>query len=168
MPFTLHTAFVPPITHALTQLSAILEKAAAFAETRKIEPSVLLNSRLAPDMFALARQVQIASDISKLGAARLTGTEAPTYPDTETTFPELQERIAKTIAYLRGFDAASFNGAEEREVLLKGPHGEIRFTGEEFLSYFVLPNVYFHITAAYSILRHNGLEIGKMDYLGPR
>jgi hypothetical protein len=150
----------------LGNLSAILDKGAAYAEAKKIEPSVLMNSRLAADMFPLARQVQIASDVVKGGVARLAGIEIPSFPDTETTFPELQARIQKTVAFLKSVSAAQIDGSEERTITLKVGGNEMNFKGLPYLFSFVIPNFYFHITTAYAILRHNGVDVGKADYLG--
>lgn len=150
----------------LTNLDAILDKAAAFAEARKIDPSVLLNARLAPDMFPLTRQVQIACDMTKGAAARLTGSEVPSYPDTEATIAELKARIAKTLAFVNGFDASKYAGSEDRDIVLKTRAGELNFKGLDYLRDYVLPNLYFHVTMTYAILRHNGVEIGKNDFLG--
>jgi len=168
MTVSMYDASVPVVVRGLTNLSAILDKGAAFAEARKIEPSVLTGARLAPDMLPLNRQVQIASDSAKGAAARLAGAEVPSFADTETTFPELQARISKTIDFLQALKPGAFEGAEARSVTLPGPNGEINFSGQEFLFSFALPNFFFHITTAYDILRHNGVEIGKMDYLGWR
>jgi hypothetical protein len=152
----------------LKNLSTILTKAEAYAETRKIDPSVLINDRIAPDMHPLSRQIQIATDGAKGCVARLAGLEIPSFPDTETTFAELQERIAKTIAFMEGADPAAMEGSEDKSFTLKLRSGEITLTGRQLLLNMANPNVYFHITTAYLILRHNGLEIGKMDYLGNR
>jgi len=162
----MYDASIPVLTRGLRNLSAILDKAVASAEARKIDPAVLIGARLAPDMFPLARQIQIASDTSKGAAARLAGTEAPSWPDTETTFPELQARIKKTVDYLETFKASQIDGAENRTVTLKMPDGALDFTGQSFLFSFALPNFFFHVTTAFDILRHNGVEIGKRDYLG--
>jgi len=166
MSFTIYQASIPIFLRTLGQLSSILAKAAAHAEAQHIDPSVLIDARLAPDMYPLARQVQVASDAAKGAGARLGGLEVPSFPDTETTFPQLQDRIAKTVAFLRGIDAGAFDGAEERSIVLKMPSGEIHLTGASYLSAFALPNFFFHVVTAYDILRHQGLAIGKMDYLG--
>lgn len=166
MALTMYQASIPALIRGLSNLSAILNKAAAHAETKGIAPEVLITARLYPDMFALTRQVQSVSDGAKGCAARLAGIEVPSFPDTETSFPELQERIAKTIAFLNSVTPEQINGSEEREVLLKMRSGELRFTGQNYLLGFALPNFYFHLTTAYGILRHNGVELGKMDYLG--
>jgi len=166
MSLSMYDASVPVLTRMLGNLSAILDKAAASAEARKIDPSILTGARLAPDMFALARQVQVASDGAKGGAARLAGVEIPSYEDTETTFAELKARIAKTVAFLNGLDAKKFEGAETRPITMKMRDTEVTFPGQVFLLNFVLPNFYFHLTTAYAILRQNGVDIGKRDFLG--
>lgn len=166
MSVSMYQASVPALIRGLNNLSAILDKAAADAAARNIAPDVLLNARLAPDMFALTRQVQIASDSAKGCAARLAGVDVPSYADDEAGFADLQQRIAKTVAFLQGFNAAQIDGSETREVVLKVRGDEIRFSGQNYLLGFVLPNFYFHLTAAYAILRHNGVALGKMDYLG--
>ena len=166
MSLTMYQASIPTFIHGLNNLSAILTKASAYAAARKIDPSVLVNARLAPDMFPLSRQIQIASDGVKGCAARLAGIEVPSFPDTETTFDELQARIAKTITFLKSVTAKQIDGSEERDITLKVGGNDMRFKGEHYLLSFVIPNFYFHITAAYAILRHNGLDIGKRDFLG--
>ena len=166
MTLSMYQASVPVFTRMLENLSAILGKAAAHAEAKKIDPAVFINARLAPDMFALARQVQIASDAAKGCVARLAGVEVPSYPDTETTFPELQERVAKTIAFVKGFTAQQIDGSEERTCILKVRGDEMKFRGQDYLFKLSIPNFFFHVTTAYDILRHNGVELGKMDYLG--
>jgi hypothetical protein len=167
MSLSVYEASVPVFVRNLNMLDRLLDKAAAFAEAKKIEPSVLLNARLAPDMYHFARQIQGASDAAKAGGARLAGIEPPSFPDTETTLPELHERIAKTIAFLNGLDRAAIDAGAERNVVIKGRSGELKFTGASYLLNFALPNFMFHVTVAYAILRHNGLEIGKLDFLGP-
>ena len=166
MTISMYQASVPVFIRMLNNFAAILEKAAAHAEAKKIAPAVLLNSRLYPDMFPLSRQVQIASDTAKGGAARLAGTEPPKYEDNETTFPELIERLRKTIAYLNTLKPAQIDGSEKRAVTLKVRDEMLTFEGLTFLLNRVLPNLYFHISTAYAILRHSGVEIGKKDYLG--
>ena len=168
MSLSMYQASIPPLVRMLGNLSAILTKAATYAETKKIDPSVLINARLAPDMRPLSFQIQTASDVAKGCAARLAGTEAPSFPDTETTFPELQTRIAKTIEFLNSVSAAQIDGSEERSITLKMRTQEVQFQGQAYLLSFVLPNFYFHITTAYAILRHNGVDIGKADFLGGR
>ena len=166
MPLSMYTASVPLFLHALENLSAILKKGEADAEARKIDPSVFINARLAPDMFALSRQVQIACDIVKGGAARLAGVEVPSFEDTEASFPELQARIEKTAAFLKTIKAAQVDGSEEKDIVLKVGGNEMHFQGLPYLQHFVLPNLYFHSMATYAILRHNGVNVGKMDFLG--
>lgn len=165
MSLSMYEASIPGFVSILKSLSAILDKAEAFAEAKKIEPSVLVNARLAADMFPLSRQIQIATDGVKGCAARLAEVEVPSYPDTETTFPELKARIEKTVAFLEGIDAARFEGAEDRTIALKLGPTEVEFPAKVYLFQFVIPNVYFHATTTYSILRHNGVEIGKPDFL---
>jgi hypothetical protein len=162
----MYQASIPVFVRALTNLAAVLEKGAAFAEAKKIDPSILVSARLAPDMHPLARQIQIATDGVKGCAARLAGIDIPSYADTESTFPELQERIAKTIAFIQSISAAQIDGSEERTVSLKIRNKDLSFAGQPYLLNFVLPNLYFHASVAYAILRHNGVEIGKMDFLG--
>lgn len=166
MSLSLYQASVPVFVRMFGNLSAILDKAAAYAEARKIDPAVLLNARLAPDMHPLTRQIQIASDAVKGCAARLAGVEVPSFADSESSFAELQARIAKTLEFVNSLTSAQIDSGEGREVVLKFPGAELKFKGEDYLLHFVLPNFYFHITTAYAILRHNGLDIGKMDYLG--
>jgi hypothetical protein len=166
MSISMYKASIPVFVRALKNLSAILDKGAAFAEAKKIDPSVLVNSRLAPDMFPLARQIQIATDGVKGCAARLAGLEVPSYPDTEASFPELQARIKKTIDFIQTVNATQIDDTEEKPVSLKAGPRELSFKGQEYLLNFVLPNLFFHCTAAYAILRHNGVEVGKIDFLG--
>lgn len=166
MPLSMYQASVPVFVRMLGNLSKILDKAAAFADLRGIDPSVLLTDRLAPDMLPLSRQVQIAADSALRGSARLAGVDFPSNPDTETTFAELQERLAKTLAFLETLSAGQIDGGEERVVVLPMRSGEVTFTGQTFLLNFVLPNFYFHVTTTYLILRHNGVEVGKSDFIG--
>jgi len=166
MTISMYQASVPSFIRALTNLSAILAKAAAHAEARKIDPLVLTGTRLFPDMFPLSRQVQIATDMAKNGVARLAGVDAPKFEDTETSFAELEARVAKTIDYLKGFKTEQIDGSESKEIILKLPSGPTRFEGSAYLSGFVLPNLYFHIATAYNILRSSGVELGKADFLG--
>lgn len=168
MAISMYQSSVPVLVKMLGNLSAILAKAAAYAEAKKIEPRVLLEARLAPDMFPLTRQVQIATDMAKGCGARLAGVEVPKYEDNEASFKELEERIAKTIAFLKGLKPEQIDGSEEREITVPTPREPLRFLGQPYLLEWVLPNFYFHVTTAYAILRHNGLDIGKGDYLGPR
>jgi len=166
MKITMYDTLVPTANRMLGNLSNILDKAEAFAAAKKIDGSVLLNSRLAPDMFPLTRQVQIASDMTKGAAARLSGTEIPKYDDNETTIAELKARIAKTLAFVNSIDAAKYAGSDERDVTLQARTGDRHFKGLNYLRDYVLPNVYFHVTSAYAILRHNGVELGKNDFIG--
>jgi hypothetical protein len=163
---SMYQASVPAFLQILSSLSAILDKAEAFAVERKIEPAVLLGWRLAPDMFALTRQVQIATDQAKGCCARLAGVEIPKYADDEKTFADLEARIARTIAFVQGFGPGDIDGSENRDITLTAGGRELRFTGQQYLVSFVLPNFYFHATTAYAILRHCGVAIGKRDFLG--
>lgn len=156
---------VPQFTKMLKNLDTILEKTIPFAEAKKIEVDVLLNSRLAPDQFNFIRQVQIACDTAKLGVAKLTGKDAPVHDDKETTLPQLRTRIAETVAFLGTVTEKDFTGALERKI--NNPRwGDKYLLGHEYVTQHTIPNIYFHITVAYEILRHNGVEIGKKDYLG--
>jgi uncharacterized protein len=167
MSFSMSKASIPIFEIGLTALSAVLDKAAAYAVDKKIEPSVLLQWRLSPDMFSLVRQVQIASDQAKNGSSRLAGVEAPRYEDNETTIDQLKERIAKTVAYVKGLDAAKIDGSADREITFPlGPTNKGHMKGADYLNHFVLPNFYFHTTAAYAIVRHCGVDIGKRDFMG--
>jgi hypothetical protein len=166
MPFTIYDASIPPMIRSLQNLSKIMDKAVAQAKAEDKPLSALLEARLAPDMHPFTRQIQIASDSAKGAAARLSGVEAPAMPDTETTFPELQQRIAKTIDFLKSISASKLAGAEDREIVMKFPQGEMKFTGRDYLTGFALPNFLFHVTTAYDLLRHKGITIGKMDFLG--
>jgi hypothetical protein len=166
MAFNMYHASVPVFIRCLRNLSGFLAKAHDNALTRKIDFSVLMNARLAPDMLPLSRQIQIATDMVKNGAARLAGAEMPSFPDTETTYEELQARIAKTVEFLETFKEPQFAGSEDRSIVLKFPTREMSFSGAEYLTGFVLPNLYFHTTTTYAILRHNGAPLGKMDFMG--
>ncbi len=157
---------IPIFTRMLPNLKAILEKAQEDAEARKIDPQVFLQARLAPDMFALARQVQITTDQVKGGLARLAGVEVPKWDDNEKTFGELCARVDKALDYTKTFKPAQFDGAETRDIELKFPQATLTFKGRDYLLNFVLPNFYFHLTAAYAILRHNGVPLGKRDFVG--
>jgi len=152
---------------SLQNLVTILEKGAAYAKSKKMEPTLLLNARLYPDMFSLSKQVQVATDITRRGAARLAGLEVPAMEDNETDFAELIERVKKTIAYLETLTPEQIDGTEEKEIILPiGKDMTMTFAGMPYLLYFVLPNLYFHVTTAFDILRHYGVELGKMDFLG--
>jgi hypothetical protein len=166
MPFAMSQASLPAFEIGLNALSAVLDKAAAHATTKKIDPSVLLGWRLAPDMFALTRQVQIACDMAKNGAARLAGMEPPKFEDTESNFDELKARIAKTLAFLKKLDGSAIDASIEREITFPvGPaKGEMK--GDDYLNHFVLPNFYFHLTVAYGLVRSCGVDLGKRDFLG--
>lgn len=166
MSLTMYQASVPLFVRMLGNLSKILDKAQAHADAKKIDPSIFVNARLAPDMYPLSRQVQIATDMAKGCAARLAGLEVPSYQDNEATFAELQARIAKTVAFLESVTAEKIIGSEEKKVTLKLRGKDVDFIGQPYLLHFVLPNFYFHVTTAYDILRHNGVELGKMDYVG--
>lgn len=166
MSISMYLATVPPILRSLTNLREILGKAAAHAEAKKIDPSVLVNARLYPDMFPLSRQVQIASDTAKGAVSRLAGLEPPKYEDNETTFAELRARLDKTIALLESIKPDQIDGSEERDIVIPMRDRTLTFKGLPYLLDYVLPNVYFHATTAYAILRHNGVEIGKKDFLG--
>jgi hypothetical protein len=162
----MYDSSIAPLSHSLKALAAILKKAEAYCEARKIDPNALLTDRLYPDMLPFNRQVHIATDQAKGCGARLTGTAVPSYPDDEKTFPELQARIAKTLDFLGGLKKEQFAGAATRMVSIKIGGKDMELTGASYLSNAVLPNFYFHVTTAYNILRHNGLEIGKGDFLG--
>jgi len=166
MSISMYQASIPGLVHMLRNLDTILGKAAAHAETKKIDPAVLVSSRLYPDMLPLARQIQIATDTAKGCAARLAGQEPPKYEDTEASFPELSARIQKTIAYLESVKVEAIEGSEQREITLNLRNASFTFRGVSYLLNFVLPNFYFHVTTAYAILRHAGVELGKQDYLG--
>ncbi len=166
MKISMYDACVPPGIRMMTSLATILEKAAAHADSKKIDPAVLVNARLYPDMFPLVRQVQIASDSAKAGAARLAGLDPPSWEDNEKTLPELVARAKKTIAYLETLKPAQFEGSEDRTIKWKSRTIERSMQGQPYLVHQMLPNIYFHVTTAYNILRHNGLELGKMDFLG--
>jgi uncharacterized protein len=166
MKISMYQASVPIFVRMLDNLAAILEKGAAHAEAKKIDPSVLVNSRLYPDMFPLARQVQIASDSAKGGAARLAQAEPPAFEDNEATLPELVARVRKTIAYLETLKPEQIDGSEDKTMTWKTRTSTKSMQGMPYLLTHVLPNMYFHVTTAYDILRHNGVEIGKQDFLG--
>jgi len=166
MSISMYDASVPVFKHMLGSLSTIVRKAAEHAANKKIDPAALMNARLFPDMFALARQVQIASDLAKGGAARLAGVEIPKFEDDETSFDQLLARIAKTIAFLDSIAARQFEGSEQREIVLQLHETQMEFNGRDYLLNWVLPNFYFHVTTTYNLLRHNGVELGKRDFLG--
>ena len=158
-------ATISPLTRTLKNLSHILQKGEEYADAKKIEHSVILNARLFPDMYPLTRQVQIATDMSKGAAARLAGVEIPKYEDTETTFAELQARISKTLAFIETIHSEQLTDAETREITITVRKVDLKFSGQDYLLKWVMPNVHFHVVTAYNILRHNGVELGKQDFL---
>jgi hypothetical protein len=166
MAFSIYQASVPVLSRILTNLSAILDKAEAHCTSRKIDPAALLQFRLYPDMFPLVRQVQIATDMAKGCVARLAGAEIPSYADTETSFEELKARLKKTVDFISSFTPEQIEGAEDRTVTIRTGGQDRQFTGSDYLLGYVLPNVHFHATTSYAILRHCGVEIGKKDYIG--
>ncbi|SEQ53306.1 hypothetical protein SAMN04488038_107191 [Solimonas aquatica] len=166
MSLSMYEASVPVLRRTLSNLKAVLEKGAAHAQARKLEDSVFTEARLFPDMFPLCRQVWIATDMAKGCAARLAGVEPPRYEDSERSFAELVSRVNKTLAYLQDFTAAQIDGSENRAIVLQMRSGALEFKGQDYLLDFVLPNVYFHAATTYNILRHNGVELGKQDFLG--
>ena len=166
MTISMYQASVPVFIRMLKNLAAILAKGATYAETKKIDPVVLVNSRLYPDMFPLVLQVQIASDVAKGCGARLAGLEPPKFEDNEATFPELLTRIDKTVAYLETLKPEQIDGSEDKTITLQIRNKTLTFLGMPFLLNFALPNFYFHVTTAYDILRHCGVEIGKQDFIG--
>lgn len=166
MTLSMYQASVPVFIQGLTGLGGVIDKAAAHAAERKIDPAALLQARLYPDMFPFARQVQIATDFAKGGAARLAGVEFPAYEDSETSFEELKARVDKTIAFLRTLEAAQIDGSEEREISLVRRGETSIVKGQAYLLEQAMPNFYFHITTAYAIQRHNGVEVGKRVFLG--
>ncbi len=166
MSISMYDICIPVLTRGLSNMSAFLDKAAVYAEAKKFDPAVLAQSRLFPDMHPLSRQVQIACDTAKGADGRLAQVEIPKHADTETTFAELKMRIAKTSEFLKSITPAQLQGAESREVELKFPNGVAKFTGASYLTDFVLPNFYFHVSVVYALLRNNGVELGKGDFLG--
>jgi hypothetical protein len=166
MSFSMYDVTIPVLIRGLSVLSGYLDKAAAYAADNKFAPSVLVNARLAPDMSSLAGQVQRASDTSKGAVARLTGATMPSFPDTETTLDELKQRIEKTIDLLKAVKPQDLEGSDSKPIELKFGKLSKTFRGDAYVTTFLLPNFFFHITTAHDILRHNGLKIGKLDYLG--
>jgi hypothetical protein len=162
----MYNAAIPTFEISLNALSAILGKAEAYAEAKKVDPTVLLTARLFPDMFAFARQVQAACDQAKNGGARLAGMEPPKYEDNEKTIAELKARIAKTVAFIKTLDAKKIDASADREITFPLGPNKGHMKGADYLNHFVLPNFYFHLTTAYDILRHCGVEIGKRDFIG--
>lgn len=166
MAITMYSASVPVFRQILSALSGIIDKAEAHAAARNIEPSALLHARLFPDMFPFVRQVQIAADFAKGACARLAGVDVPKYDDTECTFAELKERIAKTLAFIESLPAAAIEEAAERAITTGSGDKARHFQGQPYLSHYAMPHFFFHATTAYDILRHNGVEIGKKDFIG--
>jgi uncharacterized protein len=166
MKISMHNILVEQSARMLANTIKLLDKGVAYAEAKKFDPSVLVNSRLAPDMLPLARQVQIASDMVKNGVARLAGQDPPRYEDIEQTIDELKARLAKTIDYIKSVPASAFEGAEERDIKIPLRDRTLEFKGLEYLRAFVLPNFYFHVSMIYALLRHNGVDLGKRDFIG--
>ena len=166
MAMSLYQASVAPCLQMLDALSAVLSKAASYAAERGIEPSVLLQSRLYPDMLPLVRQVQIATDAAKAGGARLAGVDAPSFPDAEASFDELQARLARCISFLRSLDRSAIDAAAERRIGFSVAKNDMVMMAPEYITGWMLPNFFFHVTTAFDILRHNGLVVGKRDFLG--
>ncbi|MGH7121161.1 MAG: DUF1993 domain-containing protein [Acetobacteraceae bacterium] len=166
MTISMHQALAPPLVQMLDALSGVLAKGAAFAAARKIDPAVLLQARLAPDMYPLILQVQIVADRAKDAAARLADVEAPRWPDTEKSFPELEARLGNAVDYLKTFSPARIDASEQRMIAFRHGGRDLRLNGRDYLFGFIYPNFYFHLTTAYAILRHNGVDVGKRDFLG--
>jgi len=166
MPFLMSQASLPVFEIGLSALSSVLDKAAAHVAAKKIDQSVLIGWRLVPDMFAFGRQVQVACDQAKNGSARLAGTEPPKFEDTETTIDQLRERIARTVAYLKTLDTKAIDASTEREITFPLGQNKGQMKGGDYLNHFMLPNFYFHLTAAYAVARNFGVDIGKRDFLG--
>ncbi len=162
---TIYDFSVSPLKRTLTNLMNILKKGEAHATNKNIEHSIFLNARLFPDMYPLIRQVQIATDMSKGGVARLAGVEIPKFDDTETSFAELYERITKTLTFIETIAPEQMTNAETRDITITVRKTDLHFNGQDYLLKWVLPNVYFHVTTTYNILRHNGVELGKPDFL---
>ncbi len=166
MTISMYQASVPRFVNMLGNLAGILDKAQAHAEARKLDPATLPASRLFPDMFPLIRQVQIACDAATGGVARLAGLDVPAYDNAEKTLPDLKERVQKAIAFVQGITPAQVDGSEDKDIVIKRGEKESRYKGMQYLLGHAVPNLYFHITTTYAILRHNGVELGKRDYLG--
>lgn len=166
MSISMHSASVPVFVRMLNNLLGWLDKAEAHAQARKFDSANYLGLRLAPDMLPFTRQIQIASDTAKGCVARLGGIEVPKWEDTEASFDDLRARVRKTLDFVQSVPAQKFDGSESREVVLPLRSGELRFSGEDYLRHFVLPNLYFHLTVTYALLRHAGVELGKGDFLG--
>ena len=166
MTISMYQTSAPRFVAILTSLSALLDRAQAHVDAKKIDQSAILGFRLYPDMLSMTRQVQIACDSAKGGVARLAGVEIPKHEDNETTIAELNARIAKTIAFIQTFKPEQIDGTEDKTIVMKLGPNEVTFKGQQFLLNFATPNVYFHVVTAYNILRHNGVEVGKRDFLG--
>jgi len=166
MTISMYQASAPRLINSMRNLSAILDKTQIYIDIKKIDPAALMQFRLFPDMLNLTRQIQIATDTAKGVVARLAGVDIPTYEDNETSVAELQARIAKTIAFIEGFTPVQIDGTEDKAIVTKRGDKETHYTGMQFLLGHAIPNVYFHVSIAFAILRHNGVEIGKRDYLG--
>ena len=166
MTISMHSASTPIFVRMLGNLLGWLDKAEAHASARKFDTAVLLGVRLAPDMLPLVNQVQIACDAAKFGVARLAGVEAPRFEDTEASFAELRERVRKTIAFVQSVPAAQVDGSDERDITVPRRDGPLTLQGETYLKNFVLPNFFFHVTTTYALLRHNGVDLGKAEFLG--
>lgn len=166
MSITMHSASVPIFVRMLANLTTWLDKAEAHAAAKKFDTSVYLGTRLAPDMLPFTKQIQIACDTVKFCVARLAGVEAPKFDDTETTLAELRERVNATIAYVKSVPAAQIDGSEDKDITIPRRDGSMVMKGEAYLKHYVLPNTFFHLTTAYALLRHNGVDLGKVDYLG--
>ncbi len=167
MTISMHSASVPIFVRMLGNLSTWLDKAAAHAAEKKFEPSVYLSSRLAPDMLPLTTQIQIACDAAKFCVARLAGVEGPKFDDDEASLDDLKKRVARTIDYVQSVPAAQIDGSDARSISVPRRGGAVNMPGETYLKHFVLPNFFFHVTTTYALLRHNGVELGKSDFLGP-
>ena len=166
MAISMYQASAPRFANTLGNLAGVLDKAQAHAEAKGLDPLVLIACRIFPDMFPLSRQVQIATDTAKGALARLAGVEVPKYEDSEQSIAELKARIAKTVAFLQGFKPSQIDGSEDKALSIKLGKSEVNWKGMQYLLGFALPNFYFHVTTAYCILRHNGVELGKRDYIG--
>jgi uncharacterized protein len=167
MSVSLYDVSIPIFTLSLTNLSAILDKAASHAETKKVDPKAMPQARLIVDMLPLSAQIQIACDTAKGAAARLAGVAIPKHEDTEATLPELKARVVKTLDFIKTIKPDQLQGAETREIVLQFPQSTLKFNGTNYLTNFALPNFFFHMTMAYALLRKNGVELGKRDFLGP-
>jgi len=166
MSLSMYQASIPAFVQMLNNLSVIMDKAEAHARSREIDPEVLLNYRLAPDMLPFVRQIQIAADLAKGAAARLAGVEVPKHDDTEKTFADLKARLAKTVTFVQSFKPSDIDGSEDREINLTLGEHKMSFRGQPYLVRFVMPNFYFHCTTGYDILRHCGVDLGKRDFIG--